>query len=319
MAAEDSRRSHAYKVGVLLAVNLVVLVVIGELIIKLYFFGWHDSPKWLLAPSDNPALVYELSPGAEVTATYLTPQQRDWKHSASINAQGFRGESVQDRAGRPRVIVIGDSIAFGLGVNDDETFSVVLENELEGEAEVLNWGVPGYNLVQTLELLRTKGEQYEPAVVVYALNYNDLEPVAIESARVIRYTLWSNIYSIYRHLRFLAGEDFEVRLERNREQRARAGFDALDSLVQLSREWGFHPIVFQTSCTGGIDGLEIMQLLRHAASLGVTTVQGEPEYCTYHYWIPEDWHPTAEGHELLGLSLAPHVNRALRERETANR
>jgi hypothetical protein len=319
VAGEDSRRLHAYKLGILLTVTFVVLVGIAELTIKLYFFGFYDSPKWLLTPSDDPTLVYELRPGAEITATYLTPRQRDWKYSASINAQGFRGNPAQDRGTRPRVIVVGDSNAFGLGVDDDETFSVVLEQRLEGRAEVLNWGVPGYNLVQIMELLRTRGRPYEPDVVVYALHFNDLEPVAAPNASVIRYTRWSHVYALYRHVKYLVDEDFEVRLDRDREQRVRAGLDALDSFVELSREWNFLPIVFQASCADHPDEPQIRQLFRHAASLGVAAIEEEPAYCSYGYWIPEDWHPTAKGHALLGLSLAPHVERALPEPQTGAR
>ncbi len=315
MGEKDSRRSHARKAAIVLGLTLVLLVLASEVTIKLYFFGWYDSPKWLLAPSDNPKLAYELSPDTQITATYLTPRQRDWKYHASTNAQGFRGAPAAPTKDRPRVIVIGDSTAFGLGVSDDETFPVVLERALDGRVEVLNWGVPGYNLVQIVELLRTKGQTYEPDLVVYALNYNDLEPRAIESAAVIRYTRLSNIYSIYRHVKFLSGEDYGVRLDRDRKQRASAAMEAFDAFLRLSREWGFTPMLFQASCAYGADEAEISALFRHAAASGVKTIIGEPEYCIREYQIPDDWHPTAEGQRLLGLSLVPHVERALLERQ----
>lgn len=319
MGEENSRHSHARKVATVLGLTLVLLVVAAEVTIKLYFFGWYDSPKWLLAPSENPKLVYELSPDIEITATYLTPRQRDWKYHASINAQGFRGTPATPKKDKPRVIVIGDSTAFGLGVSDDETFPVVLERALKGRVEVLNWGVPGYNLVQAVELFREKGQVYEPDVVVYALNYNDFEPLAIESATVVRYTRLSNIYSIYRHLKFLSGEDYYVRLDRDRGQRIRAAMEAFDAFLGLAREWGFTPLVFQASCAFGTDGPQIGELFRHAAAAGVATVTGEPEYCIHEYQIPEDWHPTAEGQKLLGQSLVRHVESIVKTRNLSEK
>jgi hypothetical protein len=87
----------------------------------------------------------------------------------SLNARGFRGRElalprVDDRT---RVVVLGDSIAFGLGVSDEETFSALLDARDNG-IEVANLAVQGYGPDQELLLLSREGLRYEPDVVVLA-------------------------------------------------------------------------------------------------------------------------------------------------------
>jgi lysophospholipase L1-like esterase len=102
-----------------------------------------------------------------------------------VNAEGLRGPEVEvgKRSGVRRVAVLGDSIAFGYWVAEEDTLARQLEVVL-GEAqeegppvEVLNFGVPGYNLDQEIETLRSRVLPFEPDVVVLAFCLNDLEEV----------------------------------------------------------------------------------------------------------------------------------------------
>jgi len=120
----------------------------------------------------DPRLRYELRPGSEVRAEVLY----------KVNAEGLRGRetTVAKPAGVRRVAVMGDSIAFGYWVADEQGFARQLEAELRaapgvGRVEVLNFGVPGYNLEQELETLRTKALAFAPDVVVVLFCLNDLE------------------------------------------------------------------------------------------------------------------------------------------------
>ena len=81
-----------------------------------------------------------------------------------------------------RVAVLGDSIAFGYWVSDEQGFARQLETLLErragpagGRVEVLNFGVPGYNLEQEIEALRAKALAFSPDLVVVLFCLNDLE------------------------------------------------------------------------------------------------------------------------------------------------
>ena len=123
--------------------------------------------------SDNPRLGFELRPGGSVRA------EVDYR----VNAEGLRGPEtpVAKPPGVRRVAVLGDSIAFGYWVEDEDAFPRQLETLLNqagramGRVEVLNFGVPGYNLEQEIELLRTKALAFQPDLVVVAFCLNDLE------------------------------------------------------------------------------------------------------------------------------------------------
>jgi lysophospholipase L1-like esterase len=81
-----------------------------------------------------------------------------------------------------RVLMLGDSFTMGKGVQDDETFSVLLEQMLQesltkcsgGNVEVLNAGVDSYAPI--LELLYVKRElaRLSPDLVILNLDHSDL-------------------------------------------------------------------------------------------------------------------------------------------------
>jgi len=87
----------------------------------------------------------------------------------SVNPNGHRGRElvVPRKAGHTRVIVLGDSIAFGLGVSDEETFTSLLDARDNG-IEAGNLAVMGYGPDQELLVLLREGLRYQPDIVVLA-------------------------------------------------------------------------------------------------------------------------------------------------------
>ena len=78
-----------------------------------------------------------------------------------------------------RMIVLGDSFTAGTGVQFDDTFSKRLERLLNMgsgplKAEVLNFGVPGYNTVQE-EMLFKKAVVRQPDLALLEITLNDAE------------------------------------------------------------------------------------------------------------------------------------------------
>ena len=92
-------------------------------------------------------------------------QTRDGR-TVVLNGAGFRGPAASaDPPGRRRALLLGDSLTFGTGVEDGETFAAQLAR-LAPALEPLNLGVSGYGTDQELLLLEREGLPLRPAVVV---------------------------------------------------------------------------------------------------------------------------------------------------------
>jgi hypothetical protein len=111
---------------------------------------------------------------------------------ATFNARGYRGRelALPNAHQRTRVIVLGDSIAFGLGVSDGETFTHLLDLRENG-IEAGNLAVQGYGPGQELLVLLGEGLRSDPDVVVLAFCLaNDFAdavlPVALYDGRTAK-------------------------------------------------------------------------------------------------------------------------------------
>jgi hypothetical protein len=102
--------------------------------------------------------------------------------SFSINSSGYRGTALGDRgASSKRILVAGDSVAFGTGVDDKETFAARLQAP-GSPFEVANLAVSGYGTDQELLKLENEGPALDPDVVVLSIClFNDHVDNALDS------------------------------------------------------------------------------------------------------------------------------------------
>lgn len=102
----------------------------------------------------------------------------DFRHGFTTNSQGFRGQAEYAQLkplGVYRVIALGDSVTLGHGVEDHETFSAVLQQELghNRQVEVINMGVSGFGTAEELIQLEQVGLAYQPDLVLLTYFPND--------------------------------------------------------------------------------------------------------------------------------------------------
>jgi lysophospholipase L1-like esterase len=95
----------------------------------------------------------------------------------ALNELGLRDAPIGDKTpGWPRVLLLGDSVAFGWGVRVEDTFAAQLEQLLP--VEVINTGVPSYNTVQELAFLRLHFAELRPDIVILPYVENDIDLAA---------------------------------------------------------------------------------------------------------------------------------------------
>ncbi len=129
--------------------------------------------------------------GAGASGGYA-PLRTGRRERQPTNALGYRDlERVQPKpAGVRRLVCLGDSFTWGVGVLFDDAWPQRVERTLSrtrGERwEAVNLAEPGMNAVQQVSRLDSEGFGYEPDVVVMAWVMNDSEDEDAAEARRAR-------------------------------------------------------------------------------------------------------------------------------------
>lgn len=112
-------------------------------------------------------------PRPNTSGRHVNPASFDSTFTTNSRGLRDREHSIEKPSGTRRVVVLGDSFAWGFGVNDEAVFPRVLESHLPA-VEVINLGVTGYGLREEFAYLRLEGMRYQPDLVILALCMNDL-------------------------------------------------------------------------------------------------------------------------------------------------
>lgn len=158
----------------LLAGSLAIALGGAELVLRVLYEGEHEiHPRGLY--SADPVVGYVPTPG--FAGTFV---RGEYEHGVTIGKSGLRGGDSRPR--RPetyRIVCLGDSFTWGLGVADDEAYPHRLEQRLLGhfpgvDVQVLNAGVPGYGTADELRYFESRVDELDPdLVVVQFLAEND--------------------------------------------------------------------------------------------------------------------------------------------------
>jgi hypothetical protein len=144
--------------GALFVLALVVALGFCEFAVRLLGVSEVYLTDALFRPSAHDGVVYEFRPNA----TGAT-----WGQTRVVtNDFGLRGPTIalQKAPATYRIGVFGDSVTFGIGVDYEQTYGAVLEKMLRthvgpgrGTVEVVNFGVPAYNITNIVSTFATKG------------------------------------------------------------------------------------------------------------------------------------------------------------------
>lgn len=160
----------------LLAATLVALGLVAEGVMRLVT---PDSVQVRLMHRPDDERGYRLVENYE-----FTHRTSEFSVPVRINAEGLRDrEYPRERDPRVfRILALGDSFTFGVGVRSEDTYPKVLEGLLNGSSaargrttyEVVNAGVEGYGPEQEYASLKGLLGRYQPDLVIVGLYSNDV-------------------------------------------------------------------------------------------------------------------------------------------------
>lgn len=167
-----------------MAVAKFFLRIIGLLLSFLVAFAVAEVAVRYISPQEvgptrfacHPELGYIPVPGQQ--GERRSPGVFAFRYSN--NSLGWRGRR-EYRETKPtdyRVLFLGDSFTYGLGVNDDQTFAAQVEKDLRADrlsVEVMNAGAPGKGTDYALKCFQTVGRKFHPDLTVLGFFSNDFQ------------------------------------------------------------------------------------------------------------------------------------------------
>jgi len=157
-------------VGLLVLEGLTRLVLDDGMLYELEMWKYAREVK---VRDPRPELGHRHRPNAEARLMGVTVR---------TNSLGLRSPEIGEKAGdgTARIAFVGDSIALGWGVAEQQTFAhqVIAALRAAGyKVDGFNLGVGNYNTLQELALFREVGAPLKPDIIVLSYFINDAEPM----------------------------------------------------------------------------------------------------------------------------------------------
>lgn len=172
--AEPLKRHRLLFAGLAVALGCLVGAALAELALRVYVAGrgWTSNcyVTQLVFFVPDPATGRTLRPGLRVQSS---------AYNVSVNALGMQGPELaaSKPPGVTRVAVLGGSSVFGYFAPEGKDSCRRLETILRSEdrrIEVINAGVPGFNMVQSRARFESRVEPLEPDYVLLYLGWNEI-------------------------------------------------------------------------------------------------------------------------------------------------
>lgn len=172
-----------YHIGKKILFSLIILFIfflLAEIITRL--LGGKSFPKIHFADS-NYEVEWELKKNyaGEYWWPRINPDGSETKIIIRTNSFGLRGEDfpIVKPKEEYRILFLGDSVVFGMKLNEDETLPKKIEEKLsdwlsDKKLKVINGGVEGWTTFQEYYFLKRRGFELSPDFVILGFILNDI-------------------------------------------------------------------------------------------------------------------------------------------------
>jgi len=154
---------------ILFLVFLLFAMILGEVTLHLIVpYRYLDAPLWTRQWRYDEVLGWRNLP-------YLKMKDAKEKYTLT-NSRGLRNTRTYpyNRTGKKRIIISGDSFAFGFGmINNEECFHEIMMREHLPNTEIINMGVSGYGTDQSFLAYQLEGKNYQADVLIHIFYPND--------------------------------------------------------------------------------------------------------------------------------------------------
>jgi lysophospholipase L1-like esterase len=121
---------------------------------------------------------------------YIKEQAR-LHYTYNVGPDGYR-VTVPDVQSDHKILMVGDSVLFGLGVNDDVTMASYLQRKVGNSFRVVNTGVGGFSGEQALQMANKAARKDNYEVLIYIACQNDFMlspegvPYSVQAQQVLK-------------------------------------------------------------------------------------------------------------------------------------
>ncbi len=238
--------------------------------------------------------------------------------------------------GKFRIMIVGDSLTYGYGVREEETYPVQIEAALKRNfnVEALNLGISGYQSEDVLKIVKQCTPLLQPDLIIYGVCLNDFLPSGVGqyqnnmaylfpipesfkryfSAKTCLGRLVSDAYNNVLMKLGLRNDFYTDILKDFKNYQTRFARDVRD-MNHFVLDRGLPPIVAMVLNQVpdlNSKGYQIAMLAEgHLKSAGITVIPTEEYYQLYgqHKMMVSPWekHPNAEAHKIFADLFISHL------------
>lgn len=208
--ANGGRRNQRrdVRIGVLISVAMFATIELG---LRLVAFDYPplDTSMIIWNPRRDAAMADDANLHRFDPDTLWAPRggaALPWTEGETVSPAGFRFADPDSEA-KHRLLALGDSSTFGLGVGDADTYSARLQTKVaaaidDTAVQVVNGGIIGTSIRQGLERYRVLRRSWQPDIVIAAFGavnehwptaHSDDDKIALlrsQASRISRWARW---------------------------------------------------------------------------------------------------------------------------------